>query len=98
MVALNHESTAFVYLLDNYMMRVEGVNVLRDSSESRRKVFSGCINLPYDYNIFLVPAKNLVLVSWDYLGGDGKFLIDIPSRPLVVGYSKGLIDALEVTK
>ena len=40
----------------------------------------GCIGIPYDYNIFLVPAKCLAqdFISLYFLGGDCIFLVDIP--------------------
>ena len=55
---------------------------------------------PYDYNIFSVPAKNFVrdFFLWDYLGGGGKKLVNIPSGPLVADYAAHLTDACTVTK
>ena len=60
MLALNLDITTLAYLSNSYLTTVEGVKMLRDLSESRHKVISGCVSEPYDYNVFLVPVKNLM--------------------------------------
>ena len=37
MLVTNHEITAFVYFVDDYMTVVEGIKILRNSSEFRQK-------------------------------------------------------------
>ena len=60
-LALDHEITAFACLSNSYLTIVKGVNMSQDSTESRRKLVLGCFGEAYDFNICLVPAKNLVL-------------------------------------
>ena len=100
MLALNLDITTLAYLSNSYLTTVEGVKMLRDLSESRHKVISGCVSEPYDYNVFLVPVKNLMrdFVPWEFLWGDGKLLVDITFGPSVADYATRLIDPVEVTK
>ena len=58
MMTLYHEITSFVCIIDSCVMVMEVITILRDFSESRRKVFSGYVGVLYDYNVFSVPAKN----------------------------------------
>ena len=73
MLALDHEITALAYLSGGYLTVIEGLSILRDLTESRRKVFLGCVGEPYDYNVFSVPAKNLVR---SFVSLDGRRIFD----------------------
>ena len=68
MMVLDHEITAFACLSNGYLTVVESVNILRNSSESRLKVVSGCVGKLYNFSVFSVPVKNLVrgFVLWDF--------------------------------
>ena len=57
MMRLDYKITSLVYIVDSYVTNGEGITISRDLLESQRKVFSGCIDVLHDYNIFLVPTK-----------------------------------------
>ena len=70
MMILDHEITAFKCLTDAYVTVVEGLAISWDLLESRRKVISGCVGEPFNYNIVLFLVNNLALycISLDHMG------------------------------
>ena len=97
MMTLAHENTLFVFLVDSYATVVGGINILRNLLQSRRKVFSSCIRVPYDYNVFSI-QKIVTRLHLVRIYGDGRILVDTPFGPLMADNFTRLTDAHEVIK